>query len=173
MNKDSSSYYYYYSTFLHVSKEPVSHVALSSNETSNNIEQAQAASANHAINITDVNCNDVSTLKYYSTYMPIVKILLNNDVEVNALLATTSTNSFITKKAMRLLNLKGRSIKFQLSPLVNNENMNTQTVDVMVSSIDCTEHLNMINAFVIDTIPCNNPWHIKFRPFEGTSFCEV
>ena len=58
---------------------------------------------------------------------------------------------------MRSLNLKGRSTKFQLSTLVSNENMNTQTVDVMVSSIDCTEHLNMSNVFVIDTIPCNNP----------------
>ena len=60
--------------------------------------------------------------------MPIVKVLFNNDVVVYA------------KKAMRSLNLKGRSTKFQLSTLVNNENMNTQTVDVMVSSIDCTEH---------------------------------
>ena len=73
------------------------------------------------------------------------------------MLDTASTNSFITKKAMRSLNLKGRSTKFQLSTLVNDENMNTQTVAVMVSSIDCTEHLNMSNVFVIDTIPCNNP----------------
>ena len=145
-----------HSTFLHVSKEPVSHIALKTNETSNSIEQDLGASTNHAINIPSVNCNDISSLKY-NTYMPVVKVLLNNDVVVYALLDTASTNSFITKKAMRSLNLKGRSTKFQLSTLVNDENMNTQTVDVMVSSIDCTEHLNMSNVFVIDTIPCNNP----------------
>ena len=65
-----------HSTFLHVSKEPVSHIALSTNETSNSIEQDLGASTNHAINIPDVNCNDISSLKY-SIYMPIVKVLLN------------------------------------------------------------------------------------------------
>ena len=58
---------------------------------------------------------------------------------------------------MRSLNLKGRFTKFQLSTSVNNENMNTQTGDVMVSSIDCTEHLNMSNVFMMDIIHCNNP----------------
>ena len=60
-----------HSTLLHVSKEPVSHIALSTNETSNSIEQDLGASTNHAINIPSVNCNDISSLKY-NTYMPIV-----------------------------------------------------------------------------------------------------
>ena len=85
-----------HSTFLHVRKEAVSHIALSTNKTSNSIEQDQVTSINHAINIPDINCNDNSSLKY-STYLPVVKVLLNNDFEVNALLDTASTNSFITK----------------------------------------------------------------------------
>ena len=75
-----------HSTFLHVSKDPVSHAAINCNKTHNTTGQAPETAASFAVNIQseDVTCKAISSLKY-STYMTIVRVMLKNTLVVNAL----------------------------------------------------------------------------------------
>ena len=93
-----------HSTFLHVSKDPVSHAAINCNKARKTTGQALETAASFASNIQseEVTCKAISSLRY-STYMTIVRVMLKNTLVVNALLDTASTNNYITKKAKKCL----------------------------------------------------------------------
>ena len=110
----------------------------------------------------DVVAN-TSVTKAPHTYMPVVEVLINNDLGAYALLDSGSTTSFCSQRMVDKLALKGVSANLNLSTLNNDSKNLSQLVSVSLSSVG-GEHSRDIACYAVNNIPASTP-HIDVSQY--------
>ena len=122
-----------HSKFIHVDSPSVSH---------NICDTSQIRMVNASVRID----NEV--------HMPVVAVSVNQARDVCAILDSASTNTFCTRNLADKLSLKGNRVSFTLNTLNQaKENVNSNVVNLQLTSLDGSEFLELQNVFVIDEIP--------------------
>jgi len=88
--------------------------------------------------------------------VPVVSVVVNNEVTVNALLDSGSTSSFCSRSLANQLKLNGEKFAYTLNTLSKtDEDKLTEIVNLDVESVDGNEYLRMSNVIIVDRIPVN------------------
>lgn len=101
--------------------------------------------------------SNASSSSNRNTYMPIVQVLINNKVKVNALLDTGSSNSFCSSRLINRLNLDGQAVSYCLSTLSKSVHTKTKMVNLSLMSNN-GENINLLDVYVIDKIPVKSAY---------------
>ena len=88
-------------------------------------------------------------------YMPVVSVIVNDKLNVHALLDTASTSSFCTRRIVDKLCLNGVPISYNLRTLTSGCSIKSQLVNLQLKSHD--HNILMISCFVVDNIPVQTP----------------
>ena len=133
--------------FIHVNQSKnVSNAQVVSNE---HIVDGVKDSVAHHVKIVDGSSNTEANV-----HIPIVKVRVNNKLDVLALLDTASTSTFCTKNLVDKLGVKGSGTNFQLCTLNRSQNNeNARMVSLNLESSQNGESLYLPSVYVIEKIP--------------------
>ena len=125
-----------------------------------NVSNAQVVSNEHVVDgVKDsvahhVKIVDGSSNTEVNVHIPIVKVRVNNKIDVLALLDTASTSTFCTKDLVDKLGVKGSGTNFQLCTLNRSQNNeNARMVSLKLESSQNSESLYLPSVYVIEKIP--------------------
>ena len=106
-----------------------------------------------------VETSNVSPNNYVDVHVPVINVIVNDKIQVSALLDSGSTSTFCTQRLIETLGLEGKCVEYTLSTLSHKNQMKqTRMVDLSLRSLDGSECLNLNNVYVIkETIPVNVP----------------
>ena len=113
-------------------------------------------------------------------YMPIVPVVVNDEVCTYALLDTGSSNSFCTRSLMTKLNLKCPNSSYLLNTLHGSGSQRTEVATLNMSSRDGKESMLMKNVLVTEHIPIEsydidvgNYPHLKDLSFSNSASLDI
>ena len=86
------------------------------------------------------------------TFMPIVRVNVNESVSALCLLDSGSNSSFCTRALVDSLGISGQPSSFQLQTINKSESKTFESVDITITSAD-GERIFMPNTYVVDRIP--------------------
>ena len=120
-------------------------------------------------NVRLVNANaSVSS----NVHMPIVPVRVNDVHEVCALLDSASSNTFCSQELLDMLGVESNPVTYSLSTLSSDEDVQSRSVNLRLSSLDAKESLSMSNVYVVNKIPVltSCPEVKAFPHFKGLQF---
>ena len=102
---------------------------------------------------TGVECHPID-----GVFVPVVHVNVNCKYRTSALLDNGSTSTFCTQRLVSALGLKGVPTNYALSTLdSSNCCKKSKVVNLKLSSLDGTKHLDLSNVYVVNEIPVKNP----------------
>ena len=102
---------------------------------------------------SDVNLVNANVNVDSNVYMPVVAVNVNGVCQACSLLDTASSSSFCTRQLLDALNLKGTPITYSLNTLGNSQEVQSNVVNLTLTSLDGQENLQISNVYVVDSIP--------------------
>ena len=136
------------------------HIEPNSGTRAGNVEQSRHAadnatstnSANGTVNSSCLNTFDATV------YMPIIPVLVNDKPEpVLALMDTGGSNTLISERLAKELQLKGPSHKYVMNTVSHSGVQTSVSVNINVSSLDGTFGTDLNNVLVNSPLPARYP----------------
>ena len=100
-----------------------------------------------------VASNCVQTCEISNTYIPTVPVLINDTLQMFALLDTGFSASFCSRRLMKEMKLQCTKTSYKFRTLHGTDNNFSEIVNLRVSSQDGLSSLGMSNVIVVDEIP--------------------
>ena len=121
--------------------------------------------------------NCVQTCDKPNTYIPTVPVLINDTLQTFALLDTSSSASFCSRRLMKEMKLQCTNTSYKLRTLHGTDNNFSENVNLRVSSQDGLSSIEMSNVIVVDEIPAEQCCvsdasrypHLKYLSFTQAS----
>ena len=139
---------------------------------SNFLHTASSSSTVATTQVREVTALTSTDVPIRDSNLPCVNVRVNGQL-VSALLDTGSNHTFCDRHLARTLGLKGRPTNCSVTTLTSeSKNINSELIDVFVTSEDGKEGLDFKNVYVIDNIPvkCSNVRDVDYSHLRDVKF---